>query len=383
MADHQNFVLNISVLFRNIQKYFDRMLDPYDIGAGQLLSLIFIHENEGTTMQEVTRECEVDKGTTTKGIQRLIDQGYVMTRTDEKDRRIKRLFTTEKTAAVMHDIYELRGQCLNALAEGVDFEAFEETLEKVCENSRTKLAAETHYEGIRIGGLQRMTLYDYPDKVACTVFLAGCNLKCPYCFNRNYVFIPDNFEYIEPEEIFAYLQKRVGRLDAVCITGGEPLVQRELEPFLREIKNLGYLVKLDTNGCYPERMKNLFEEGLVDYIALDVKNVPGKYDETTGMNEGIFPADALKESVRWLLEGHVDYEIRTTVVRELHTEEDILAIAGTIRGTKRYCLQQYRDTGDLIQKGFSAYSKKEMIQILEKVREIIPAAVLRGINEES
>lgn len=382
MSDQQNFVLNISVLFRNIQKYFDRTLAPYDIGSGQLLALIYIHENEGTTMQEVTKICEVDKGTTTKGVQRLIDQGYVMTRTDEKDRRIKRLFTTERASVIMRDIYDLRNQCLNALAEDTDFAAFEETLGKICENSRTKLAAEEHYEGIRIGGMQRMSLYDYPDKVACTLFLTGCNLKCPYCFNRNYVFIPDSFDYIDPADVFAYLEKRRGRLDAVCITGGEPLMQKGLEAFLRQIKGMGYLVKIDTNGCFPERLKNLHEEGLVDYIALDVKNVPEKYDETTGMNHGIFPADALAESIRWLLEGDADYEFRTTVVKELHTVEDILATAERLKGAKRYCLQQFHDTGDLIQKGFTAYNKAEMEEIWEKVTQIIPHAELRGVNED-
>ena len=382
MTDQQNFVLNISVLFRNIQKYFDRMLSPYDIGSGQLLPLIYIHENEGTTMQKVTRICEVDKGTTTKGVQRLIDQGYVMTKTDGKDRRIKRLYTTEKAAAVMRDIYDLRNQCLNSLSDGVDFAAFEDALEKVCANSRTRLAEDTHYAGIRIGGMRRMSLYDYPDKVACTIFLTGCNCKCPYCFNRDYVFIPDSFEYIEPEEVFAYLQKRKGMLDAVCITGGEPMMQKELESFLREVKSMGYLVKLDTNGCFPEKMKDLREKGLVDYIALDIKNVPGKYDETTGMNRGIFPAEALQESVRWLLEGDADYEFRTTVVKELHTPGDLLEIAGSIRGARRYYLQQFRDTGNLIQKGFSAYDRNEMHALLNSVREIIPSAELRGVEED-
>ena len=382
MSDN-NFVMDLSVLYRNTQKYFDRVLARYEIGSGQLTFLMYINENEGATMQDVTRESEVDKGTTTKSVNRLIDQGYVQSRTDEHDRRVKRLYTTDKAAGIMNDIYEYRNQCQNALSEGVDWEQFTEMLGKVTQNSRTDLESqEKPYTGIRIGGLQKMTLLDYPGKVACTVFTAGCTFKCPFCHNRDLVYIPENYEFFDPEEVLAYLRKRQGLLDGVCISGGEPLIQEELKPFLEKIRELGYLIKLDTNGGEPEKLKDLVESNLVDYVAMDVKNTPDKYAMTVGMNPESFHLDQIRTSVEYLKSGSVDHEFRTTVVRELHTKEDLIEIAKWIGKDSRYFLQQFNDSGTLIQEGFHAYSSVEMKEMLEEVRKYVPSAQLRGVRED-
>lgn len=381
MPDHSNFMLDLSVLYRNTQKYYDHVLRSYDIGSGQVIFLMLINENEGITMQDVTRLSEVDKGTTTKSVNRLITQGYVQTRQDEKDKRVKRLYTTEKAAGIMNDIYEYRNECRNALADGVDFDQFNAMLSKVTDNSRKRLQPEKPYTGIRIGGLQRMTLLDYPGKVACTVFLSGCSFKCPYCHNRDLVYIPENYEFFDPDDVLAYLKKRQGLLDGVCISGGEPLLQEDLKSFIEQIKSLGYLVKLDTNGNEPAALKELVESGLIDYVAMDVKNIPEKYALTTGMDPSVFSCDAIKESVEYLKSNPVEHEFRTTVVKEFHEMEDIIGVAKWIAPSDHYYLQQFQNSENLIKQGWHAYDADEMKKMLEEVRKYVPQAELRGVKE--
>ena len=386
MAEKSNFILNLSVLYRNTQKYFDKVLVPYDIGSGQLIFLLCVNENEGITMQEVTRISEVDKGTTTKSIQRLIDQGYIQAMTDEKDHRVKRLYTTEKANGIMNEIYDYRNQLRTIVARDIDFASFEKMLAKATENARNSLlddlADEPDYMGIKIGGLQKMTLLDYPGKMACTIFMSGCNYKCPFCHNRDLVFIPERYEYFDPQEILDYLEKRKGILDGVCISGGEPLLQDGLELYISEIRKLGYQIKLDTNGGYPDRLKHIIESGLVDMVAMDIKNSPEKYAETLGMNKETFRPDAIRRSVEILKESNIEYEFRTTVVRELHTEEDMKKIGEWIGPCRHYYLQQFMDSGNLIQPGFTAYSKEEMEHFRDTIKAYIPNAELRGVKED-
>ena len=376
-----NYLTNISILYRNTQKFFDKVLSQYDIGSGQLLFLFFINEHEGITMQELSQNGEVDKGTTTKSVQRLIEQGYVQARTDENDRRIKRLYTTEKVSEVMKTLYEYRQELRIGLSADVDFETFETLLGKVVENSRAYSEPEERYSGIRIAGLQKMTLLDYPGKVAAVIFTSGCNFKCPYCHNRDLVFVPDNYEFYQPEEVLSYLEKRKGILDGVCISGGEPLIQENLEEFISEIKRLGYLIKLDTNGYRPKRLKQICETGMIDYVAMDVKNSPEKYAQTVGLNNEVFKLENIRESAEYLMTSGIEYEFRTTVVKELHEKEDLLAIARWIQGAEHYYLQAYSDGPNVIQQGFHAYDNEEMKQLCEAVREYVPSAELRGLKE--
>lgn len=192
-----------------------------------------------------------------------------------------------------------------------------------------------------------MTLLDFPGKVACTLFTGGCNMRCPFCHNAPLVTRFDGTtECWAEEEILLYLHRRQGLLDGVCITGGEPTLQHGLADFLRQVKKLGYAVKLDTNGTNPVVLRALVEERLVDYVAMDVKNSPAKYALTSGVPESELVG--VPESIDYLLSGAVEYEFRTTVIRELHTEEDIAAIADHIAGARRYFLQNFKDSGDLV-----------------------------------
>ncbi|WP_270394890.1 anaerobic ribonucleoside-triphosphate reductase activating protein [Mediterraneibacter massiliensis] len=229
-----------------------------------------------------------------------------------------------------------------------------------------------------IQGLQKLTLLDYPGKVACTLFTAGCNFRCPFCHNASLVTHVDRKNDIPEEEVLAFLKKRRGLLDGVCITGGEPLLQPDIEVFIRKIRDLGYLIKLDTNGSNILLLKRLAEEGLLDYVAMDIKNAPDKYGVTIGIEE--YDLENILQSVEFLLSGSIPYEFRTTVVREFHKREDFAAIGRWIRGAEKYYLQSFQDSGDLIAPGLRGYTKEIMEQALAIVRKNVPNAELRGVE---
>ena len=230
---------------------------------------------------------------------------------------------------------------------------------------------------MRIQGLQKLTLLDFPEKMACTVFTAGCNFRCPFCHNASLVtHIPEKPD-MDEERFFAFLKKRKGILDGVCVTGGEPLLQPDIEEFIRKIKELGYLVKLDTNGSFPEKLKDLVGKGLVDYVAMDIKNSIDGYGKTIGLDARY--STAVQESVAFLKEGHVNYEFRTTVTKNFHTEKDFEEIGKWIQGADRYYLQGFVDSGDLIESNIEGVSKEEMEKFLKKVKPYIPSVELRGM----
>lgn len=230
-------------------------------------------------------------------------------------------------------------------------------------------------KNMTVNGLQRLTLLDYPGRLAATVFLAGCNFRCPFCHNASLVtHIGD--EVMSDDELLSFLESRRGKLSGVCVTGGEPTLRHDLPQLLRKIKSLGFAVKLDTNGTNPAMLRSLVSEGLVDYVAMDIKNCKERYAETAGVSD--LELSSICESVDFLLSGIVEYEFRTTVVRELHTAADLTAIGEWIRGARAYFLQTFKDSGDLIQDGFSGYSEAEMQELLQVIFTFIPNAQIRG-----
>ena len=228
---------------------------------------------------------------------------------------------------------------------------------------------------MKISGLQKLTLLDYPGKMACTVFTYGCNFRCPFCHNALLV-TEENSDNISEDEFFAFLKKRQGILDGVCISGGEPTLQNDLAEFIGKIKALGYAVKLDTNGSRPEVLRNLIKEKLVDYVAMDIKNSPAKYSLTCGCEVNTVP---IKESVSIITESGIGHEFRTTTVRELHTADDFREIAQWLKGDSRYFLQHFEDSGNLIGDNLSAFDKNEMTAFAEVIRENLPNVTIRGV----
>lgn len=230
---------------------------------------------------------------------------------------------------------------------------------------------------MRIQGLQKLTLLDYPEHTACTVFTAGCNFRCPFCHNASLVIDIQKEAQVSEEEFFAFLQKRIGILDGVCVSGGEPLLQPDIELFIKKIKDMGFAVKLDTNGSFPDKLIYLVEQGLVDYVAMDIKNSPETYAFTAGTET--LDIVSVKKSVAYLKEGHVPFEFRTTVVKHYHSKESFEEIGKWLDGTEKYFLQNFVDSGDLIGKNTRGCSKEEMKEFLAIVQKYVPNAKLRGV----
>lgn len=230
---------------------------------------------------------------------------------------------------------------------------------------------------VQIHGFQKMTLLDFPGRVACTVFTGGCNLRCPFCHNALLVTKLTDTDIIPTESVFSYLEKRKGILDGVAITGGEPLLQPDIASFIRKIKNMGYAVKLDTNGAYPAKLRDLVEEGIVDYVAMDVKNSKEKYGETVGIPN--FDVSKIEESIKFLLSGKVDFEFRTTVVKEFHTVEDIEKLSEWIKGAPKYYLQNFTDSGNLIGENLHECGKGTLEAMREAASKYVEVCETRGV----
>lgn len=228
-----------------------------------------------------------------------------------------------------------------------------------------------------IQGLQKMTLLDYPGKVACTIFLGGCDFRCPFCHNGELVLSPAPAQ-LSQEELLAFLKKRRGLLDGVCVTGGEPLLRPDLPQLLEDIKDLGYPIKLDTNGSHPQALRALAERKLVDYVAMDVKNSPELYPLTAGVPE--LDLGPIRESVTFLLEGTVDYEFRTTVVREFHDEGSFRAIGPWLAGAKQYFLQSFVDRDTVIREGLHPWDRETLRKFADLVRPWVSSVELRGVD---
>ncbi len=231
---------------------------------------------------------------------------------------------------------------------------------------------------MQIHGLNKTTLLDYPEHVAATIFTGGCNFRCPFCHNGDLVLHPGSYPMISEEEIFVFLQKRRGVLSGVCITGGEPSLQPDLETFIKKIKDMGYLVKLDTNGYRPDVLDRLLKEELLDYVAMDIKHSREKYAIATGVSET--DISKIEESVELLKQSKIPYEFRTTVVKELHGKEDFTAIGEWLLGAKAYYLQSYRDNENVILREFSAYAKEKMEEFVTLLTPFVEKVALRGVE---
>ena len=227
-----------------------------------------------------------------------------------------------------------------------------------------------------IKGLQKLTLLDFPDRMACTLFTFGCNFRCPFCHNASLVLADRADDSVMPEEeFFTFLARRRGMLEGVCITGGEPTLQPDLEAFISRIKDMGYAVKLDTNGYRPAVLRRLAEANLLDYVAMDIKNSLPRYGETVGIAR--FDTSPIEESMDFLMEGRVPFEFRTTLVRGLHTPEDIRAMGQRLAGPEAFFLQTFKDSGDLIAGG-EAFTPAETRVMLAALQENVPNAQIRG-----
>ena len=228
---------------------------------------------------------------------------------------------------------------------------------------------------MNIAGVQKVTLLDYPGKVACEIFTQGCNFECPFCQNSGLIPITNTGEFSE-EEIFEYLNLRKNILDGVVITGGEPTVQKDLKGFIKKIKDLGLLVKLDTNGGNPKVLQELIDEELVDYVAMDIKNIFNKYNITAGKKINL---DNIKKSIEILKASKIDYEFRTTIIKEMHNLDDIISICKLV-GNAKYYLQNFEDSENVIDHSLHGFSREELLFIDKYLKDLFPNVEIRALS---
>ncbi len=232
---------------------------------------------------------------------------------------------------------------------------------------------------MKLMGLQKMTLLDFPKHVACTVFLGGCNFRCPFCHNFELV---DGSAGVVMERaaFFSLLEKRTGILDGVCVSGGEPCMSADLPDFLRGIREMGFLVKLDTNGYCPDVLRRLLDEGLLDYVAMDIKNSPEKYAKTVGLPESGFALERIRESAAVLMASDVEYEFRTTVVSEYHTAQDFEQIGSWVTGARQYFLQRFELRDTVPDQGLSCVPEEVMHRFAKILERFVQHVALRGVE---
>lgn len=228
---------------------------------------------------------------------------------------------------------------------------------------------------MNIAGVQKVTLLDYPGKVACEIFTQGCNFECPFCQNSSLIPITNTGEFSE-EEIFEYLNLRKNILDGVVITGGEPTVQKDLKGFIKKIKDLGLLVKLDTNGGNPKVLQELIDEKLVDYVAMDIKNIFNKYNITSGKKINL---DNIKKSIEILKASKIDYEFRTTIIKEMHSLDDIINICKLV-GNAKYYLQNFENSENVIDHSLHGFSREELLFIDKYLKDVFPNVEIRALS---
>ena len=230
---------------------------------------------------------------------------------------------------------------------------------------------------MQIHGLNKTTLLDYPGIVASTVFTGSCNFRCPYCQNADLVLDPMSQPMISEDEVLSHVKKRKGIIKGVCITGGEPTLQKDLREFIVKLKELDVLVKLDTNGYRPNVTRDLIKEGLIDYVAMDIKSSPEGYSDVAGIK---IDTSIIKESVDLIMSSGIDYEFRTTVIREFHNEETFKAIGEFIKGAGKYYLQGYIDSERVIERRFSSYSRAELEKLVKIVSPYVQFVDIRGVD---
>lgn len=378
--DLNNYLLmNISILYRCGQKFYDKRLQKYHITGGQLPFLILIYENDGISMQELANAGCFDKGTVTKCITKLEEAGYVYSAVSNHDKRVRLLYTSDQTKDIISDLYLIRREWWEKLTHkmsNTDCQELALLLEKLTKEAIQYNLSENE-DDIKLFGLQKLTLLDYPHKMASTIFTGGCNMRCPFCHNKDLVFLNENTAQISTENILSFLEKRKNILEGVCISGGEPLLSKSIEPLLKDIKNLGYSIKLDTNGSFPNRLKELVDKGLIDYVAMDIKNCLDKYPQTVGIKD--FDVSPILQTVSYLMENHIPYEFRTTVVKEFHELDDFIKIGKWLKNADAYYLQHFEDNNHTIKNGLHAYDKEEMIKFQKALIPYIKNTNLRGL----
>lgn len=373
---NKNYIsLDTSVLYRSNQKYFDEILAPYNIGYAHLIFLIEIYEHDGISMNELAVNGSFDKGTVTKSIQKLVELGYVSIKISESDRRLRLLYTTLKTRDIIHELYKIRQERWQYLSQDLN----DEEKDKYQDITSILVARAREYEknisdklDIAIYDIKKLSLTDFKGQICSTLYTGGCNFCCPHCDQKELVFLKENRAAYHMNKLLDYLESRKGIVDGVCIDGGEPLLSKGLYDFIKIVKEMGFKVKIITNGFYFQRLKELIDNNLLDFVTMDIKNSPRKYLTTVGLDEINF--QLIKDSIELLISSDIDYEFRTTVIEEMHDESDIEEISKLLKGAKNYTIINYQGNS---QNTFHPVSNEKLLKFKDIASRYIEGVVIK------
>ena len=359
MQTQNDLLMDVSILYRTTQKFYDRMLQSHDLTYAQLPILLLIYENEGISMQTIAIKGQYDKGTITKNVQKLVSLGYVQIVPSKKDKRLKELYTTDKTKQIVSNIYRIRRDWWNHLIKNIPYEKlndFTNIYQQISENASQYANVEP--ERIQFFKMKKLSMNDYPEALCTTLSTGGCNFRCPGCLKSDLVFLKEDVIPISNDSIKEHFDQRKDVIQAVCIQGGEPLMHEHLDDILMYLKDRKYLIKIDTNGTFPERLKDWVHRGLIDYVSVNIKNSKRNYKQSIGVEKA--ELSKIQETIDFLMSDGVEYQFVVDVIEELHSKETIISIGKWLHGAKKMILNTYRPNERAIQSGLHGYSRDVM-----------------------
>ena len=368
-------LLDVSTIYRSINKYLDRNLKEYNIGAGQFLFLLKINENEGQIMSELTDSGDFDKATITKTITKLQQLGYITIISDQKDKRKKRIYSTNKFSNIINNLYEIRKNCIDSLLDDIQYQDIDNLLNKLANNSKSILDY-IQQDSLKIANFEKLSLNTIFGSLASTIYTTGCNFKCPHCNYKDLVYLKPSQKLYPQQEIVNHIKKNKTKIKTLIITGGEPTIQPTLIDFIKQIKQYKIKIKLLTNGYNPEILKKLLKLNLIDSITMEIKNTKEKYNITTGINPDIFNYNNITKSINIIKNSNIDYEFKTIIVTQFHNLQDIIKISKQIKNTNRYILQPYNNTNQ--DNNLTPPNKEQLQEMLEHANMYVNT-IIQGV----
>ena len=376
MEKQNDLLMDSSILYRSTQKYYDKMLQNLKLTYAQLPILIQIYENEGISLQEIAHIGGYDKGTVTKNVQKLNALGYIAIMPNLKDKRAKELYTTALAKENIAEIYGIRWNWWHHITQDLsqkEIDIFSKFYQTMSNHARTY--ADLEQLDLQFYEFKPLSLAEYDNHLACCLYTSGCNLKCPHCTNPDLVYLKADTYPVGKEYLTKYLEDNCNKLDGVYISGGEPLMNENIFPFLSYLKKLNYEVKIHTNGMFVNHLKKAIHEHLIDYVSLDIKNCPSKYSFSCGVHD--IDLSSVKESIRILKENLIDYDVFLRIHKDEIDYESINELADFLIGVKKivmvpysYPLQNYK---------FDP-SKEVMFEYYQILRKKIDWVELRGVE---
>lgn len=377
MDKQTDFLMNISVLYRSTQKYYDRMLQSINLTYAQLPILIMIYEKEGISMREIAESGVYDKGTISKNVKHLEQQGFIHIETNKKDKRNKELYTSDFAKQNMSKIYSVRRDWWQYLIRNIDqstFDQFIGSYDLLAKNARK--FEEFNVVDLLFFDWKKVSLTNYPNHISTVFYTAGNNFRSPFDRHPELLFIKEGLAEIPKNSILDYLEHRQNRIEAVCIEGGEPFMNEHLEEFLSYCKELGYLTKVKTNGTYPDFMKDLVSKNLIDYIELEIMNSPKMYAKSIGMAQ--FQTDQIDQTLSCLKQEKIDYHCSIHLVREFHTLKSIESMANWLDGIGKMIVYTDIESEDTVQKSLHNVDEKTLSQMVHILQSHCKEIEVRG-----